>query len=124
MPHLASRVPSADHFFFFFFAVTFFATLAVAFLAEAAGHHPDIDIRWRKVVLALTTHDAGGLTEKDFQLAAQIERQATQTVIKFGFVVVAMKLRVDDGCLVPGPVILARAGAKVNRSWEKTGLKK
>ena len=45
----------------------------VAFLAEAAGHHPDIDIRWRKVALALTTHDAGGLTEKDFDLAAQID---------------------------------------------------
>jgi 4a-hydroxytetrahydrobiopterin dehydratase len=45
----------------------------VAFLAEAANHHPDIDIRWRKVTLALTTHDAGGLTEKDFDLAAQID---------------------------------------------------
>ncbi len=42
----------------------------VAFLAEAAGHHPDIDIRYNKVTLALTTHDAGGLTEKDFALAA------------------------------------------------------
>jgi 4a-hydroxytetrahydrobiopterin dehydratase len=45
----------------------------VGFLAEAAGHHPDIDIRWRKVSLALTTHDAGGLTAKDFDLAAQID---------------------------------------------------
>jgi 4a-hydroxytetrahydrobiopterin dehydratase len=44
----------------------------VGFLAEAAGHHPDIDIRWRRVTLALTTHDAGGLTEKDFDLAGQI----------------------------------------------------
>ena len=45
----------------------------VGFLAEAAGHHPDIDIRWRNVTLALTTHDAGGLTDKDFDLAAQID---------------------------------------------------
>ena len=45
----------------------------VGFLAEAAGHHPDIDIRWRNVTLALTTHDAGGLTAKDFGLAAQID---------------------------------------------------
>ena len=45
----------------------------VGFLAEAAGHHPDIDIRWRNVTLALTTHDAGGLTAKDFDLAAQID---------------------------------------------------
>ena len=42
---------------------------AVADLAERAQHHPDIDIRWNKVTLALTTHDAGGLTEKDFALA-------------------------------------------------------
>ena len=42
-------------------------------LAEAAGHHPDIDIRWRKVTLGLTTHDAGGLSQKDFELAAQID---------------------------------------------------
>jgi len=46
----------------------------VAELAEAAGHHPDIDIRWNKVTLALTTHDAGGLTEKDFSLARQCDR--------------------------------------------------
>jgi 4a-hydroxytetrahydrobiopterin dehydratase len=38
--------------------------------AERAGHHPDIDIRYNKVRLALVTHDAGGLTEKDFDLAA------------------------------------------------------
>lgn len=42
----------------------------VGFLAEAAAHHPDIDIRYNKVTLAVTTHDAGGLTEKDFALAA------------------------------------------------------
>jgi 4a-hydroxytetrahydrobiopterin dehydratase len=42
-------------------------------LAEAAGHHPDIDIRYNKVRLALVTHDAGGLTNKDFDLAAQAE---------------------------------------------------
>jgi 4a-hydroxytetrahydrobiopterin dehydratase len=44
----------------------------VAGLAEAAGHHPDIDIRYNKVRLALTTHDAGGITSKDFDLAAQV----------------------------------------------------
>ena len=41
----------------------------VAALAEAAGHHPDMDIRWNKVTLTLTTHDAGGLTDKDYSLA-------------------------------------------------------
>lgn len=41
----------------------------VAEKAEAAGHHPDIDIRYNKVRLALISHDAGGLTERDLQLA-------------------------------------------------------
>jgi len=39
-------------------------------LAEEAGHHPDIDIRYNRVRVGLVTHDAGGLTEKDFVLAA------------------------------------------------------
>jgi 4a-hydroxytetrahydrobiopterin dehydratase len=46
---------------------------AVAGMAEGAWHHPDIDIRWNKVTLALTTHDAGGLTEKDFLLAKKFD---------------------------------------------------
>lgn len=41
--------------------------------AEAAGHHPDIDIRYNKVRLGLVTHDAGGLTEKDFELAGKAD---------------------------------------------------
>uniref|UniRef100_A0A7V5CRW1 Putative pterin-4-alpha-carbinolamine dehydratase n=1 Tax=Acidobacterium capsulatum TaxID=33075 RepID=A0A7V5CRW1_9BACT len=45
----------------------------VAEKAELAGHHPDIDIRYNRVRLALVTHDAGGLTERDFDLAASIE---------------------------------------------------
>lgn len=44
---------------------------AVARAAEKACHHPDIDIRWNKVALTLSTHDAGGLTAKDFALAAK-----------------------------------------------------
>jgi 4a-hydroxytetrahydrobiopterin dehydratase len=47
---------------------------AVARLAEKAWHHPDMDIRWNKVTLTLATHDAGGLTEKDFDLAKQFDR--------------------------------------------------
>ncbi|MEJ0088811.1 MAG: 4a-hydroxytetrahydrobiopterin dehydratase [Limisphaerales bacterium] len=46
----------------------------VAALAEQAWHHPDINIRWNKVTLTLTTHDAGGLTEKDFALARQFDK--------------------------------------------------
>ena len=45
----------------------------IGFLAEAANHHPDIDVRWRNVRVALTTHDAGGLTAKDIELAGAIE---------------------------------------------------
>jgi 4a-hydroxytetrahydrobiopterin dehydratase len=47
---------------------------AVAKIAEQAWHHPDIDIRWNKVTLTLTTHDAGGLTAKDFALAKKFNR--------------------------------------------------
>ena len=46
---------------------------AVARLAEKAQHHPDIDIRWNKVTLTLTTHDQGGITEKDFALAKKCD---------------------------------------------------
>jgi 4a-hydroxytetrahydrobiopterin dehydratase len=45
----------------------------VAKVAEAANHHPDIDIRWNKVTLVLATHSEGGLTQKDFELAKQID---------------------------------------------------
>jgi 4a-hydroxytetrahydrobiopterin dehydratase len=45
----------------------------VAVLAEAADHHPDIDIRWRTLTFRLSTHSAGGLTAKDFSLAAEID---------------------------------------------------
>jgi 4a-hydroxytetrahydrobiopterin dehydratase len=40
--------------------------------SETAGHHPDIEISYNKVTVNLTTHDAGGLTEKDFVLAQEI----------------------------------------------------
>ncbi len=48
----------------------------IAKIAEGAGHHPDIDIRYNRVRIALVTHDAGGLTEKDFELAGGIEKLA------------------------------------------------
>jgi len=44
--------------------------------AEEANHHPDIDIRYNRVRLSLTTHDAGGLTGKDFDLAGRAEKLA------------------------------------------------
>ncbi len=45
----------------------------VAEIAESAGHHPDIDIRYTSVRLVLVTHDAGGLTKKDFEVAKRID---------------------------------------------------
>jgi 4a-hydroxytetrahydrobiopterin dehydratase len=45
----------------------------LADLAEAANHHPDIAISWNTVTLRLSTHDAGGLTQLDLDLAAQID---------------------------------------------------
>ena len=45
----------------------------VALVAEKAFHHPDIDIRWNKVTLRLSTHSEGGLTEKDLELAERVD---------------------------------------------------
>jgi 4a-hydroxytetrahydrobiopterin dehydratase len=46
----------------------------VAALADRWDHHPDMDIRWNKVRLALSTHSEGGLTARDFDLAGEIEQ--------------------------------------------------
>ena len=47
----------------------------VAAAAEAANHHPDIDIRYSKVTLTLSTHDAGGITQADLDLARAIDTE-------------------------------------------------
>ncbi len=54
---------------------------AVATRAEAAGHHPDIDIRYNTVRFALSSHSEGGLTGKDFALAARIDGAAAATAM-------------------------------------------
>jgi 4a-hydroxytetrahydrobiopterin dehydratase len=46
----------------------------IAFAAEAADHHPDISINYRRVTLTLWTHTEGGITEKDFALAKEISK--------------------------------------------------
>jgi 4a-hydroxytetrahydrobiopterin dehydratase len=48
----------------------------VAEIAEEEGHHPDIRIAYNRVTLTLSTHDAGGLTQKDFQIARRIDSLA------------------------------------------------
>lgn len=45
---------------------------AVGFLAERAGHHPDMSVSWNEVTFTLSTHSEGGLTGKDFALAREI----------------------------------------------------
>jgi 4a-hydroxytetrahydrobiopterin dehydratase len=55
---------------------------AVADLAEQAQHHPDVDIRWNKVTLALTTHDVGGLTRKDFARAWKLNAAERKLMVK------------------------------------------
>jgi 4a-hydroxytetrahydrobiopterin dehydratase len=46
---------------------------AIGYLAEAAYHHPDLSVTWARVTVKLSTHSAGGITQKDFDLARQIE---------------------------------------------------
>ncbi len=58
----------------FLAAIDFFN--AVAVIAEGLDHHPDIDIRWNKVIFALSTHSAGGITTLDFELAVAIDAAA------------------------------------------------
>jgi 4a-hydroxytetrahydrobiopterin dehydratase len=50
------------------------AVRAVAEIAEARNHHPDIDIRWRTVTFRCSTHSEGGITGKDVELAREIDR--------------------------------------------------
>ena len=50
---------------------------AIAHLAEAAWHHPEIEITWGTVTVNLISHDANGITDKDFELATQIEHWIT-----------------------------------------------
>ena len=46
---------------------------AIAYLSEAAYHHPDLSVTWGRITVKLSTHSAGGITDKDFALARQIE---------------------------------------------------
>ena len=62
------------------FAAAMLLVSAVAHLAEQANHHPAIMVEYRDVQLCLSTHSAGGLTDKDFELAAQISRLVAQPV--------------------------------------------
>jgi 4a-hydroxytetrahydrobiopterin dehydratase len=49
---------------------------AIGFAAEAAYHHPDLSVTWGRITVKLSTHSAGGITDKDFELARKIEEAA------------------------------------------------
>ena len=53
--------------------------VCIGMVAEAAWHHPDLTINWNKVGVTLSTHEAGGITEKDFDLAAKFEQAAASS---------------------------------------------
>ncbi|MDQ4021866.1 MAG: 4a-hydroxytetrahydrobiopterin dehydratase [Actinomycetota bacterium] len=53
------------------------AVRAVAEIAEARNHHPDIDIRWRSLTFRCSTHSEGGITDLDIELAGEIDRVLT-----------------------------------------------
>jgi len=53
---------------------TMFVVNAIAGIAEAHWHHPDLEVSFKKIRIKLTTHEAGGITEKDFKLAEEIDR--------------------------------------------------
>ncbi|MCA2984711.1 4a-hydroxytetrahydrobiopterin dehydratase [Gemmatimonas sp.] len=69
-------ITKSYHFATFPAGIAFIAK--VADVAEAQQHHPDVDIRYTKVTFALSTHDSGGITAKDFTLAEAIERLAAE----------------------------------------------
>lgn len=54
---------------------TLMATNAIGFFCEAADHHADLSVTWGKLWVKLQTHSAGGITDKDFELAQKIERE-------------------------------------------------
>ena len=69
-------IAKSYHFATFPAGIAFIAR--VADVAETQQHHPDIDIRYTKVTFALSTHDSGGITAKDFTMATAIERLAAE----------------------------------------------
>jgi 4a-hydroxytetrahydrobiopterin dehydratase len=69
--HLGGRLVAVRSFASFPAAIAFVDE--VARLAEERDHHPDIDVRYRTVTLALVTHDAGGITEADLELARAVD---------------------------------------------------
>jgi 4a-hydroxytetrahydrobiopterin dehydratase len=60
------------------FAAAFAFVVRLALLAEKANHHPDIDIRYNKLRVALVSHDSGGVTGRDISMATEISKLLQQ----------------------------------------------
>jgi 4a-hydroxytetrahydrobiopterin dehydratase len=56
--------------------ITLMLVGAIGYVAEAANHHPDLAVTWARVVVKLQNHAAGGITDKDFELARQMDATA------------------------------------------------
>jgi len=78
-------------------ATTLMLVNAIGFFAEAAYHHPDLSVTWARVTVKLSTHSAGGITDKDFALARRIED-------------VALWRPADGGALTGTPNKFVRSG--------------
>lgn len=65
-------------------ATTLMLVNAIGFVSEAAHHHPDLSVTWARVVVKLTTHSAGGITDKDFALARRIEESVMWRPVAHG----------------------------------------
>src|SRR6476661_1159643 len=82
---------------------------AIGYCAEAAYHHPDLAVTWGRVTVKLSTHSAGGITEKDFALARRIEEAALW--------------RPAPGSALTGtPNKFVRSGTRADRGWRTSRL--
>ncbi|MCS6875309.1 MAG: 4a-hydroxytetrahydrobiopterin dehydratase [Aquificaceae bacterium] len=62
---------------------TIFLVNTIASLAEAHWHHPDMEVGYKKLKIKLTTHEAGGITDRDFKLASEIEKTVRSLLQKW-----------------------------------------
>ena len=65
------------------FPMTLMLVNAIGYLAESADHHPDMLVKWGSVAVSLSTHSAGGITDKDFALAKGIQRLVERGISEY-----------------------------------------
>ena len=65
------------------FPMTLMLVNAIGYLAESADHHPDMLVKWGSVTVSLSTHSAGGITDKDFALARRIQGLVDRAISEY-----------------------------------------